>query len=140
MPDYPDTAIQHAAEVMLRQYESQYSAEHLTWRDFAGDARAILDAVAPDLGEHAASKIFAHMEAHGANPATVKLPQPHALKAAAYRRHFQTAARIAARAFLTEEDTKRLAAEALARGGLHSVRHPGGTWWVTGGLATSWAR
>jgi hypothetical protein len=51
MPDYPGTAVQHAAEVMLRQYESQYNAEHLTWRDFADDARAILDAAAPDLAQ-----------------------------------------------------------------------------------------
>jgi hypothetical protein len=47
--DYPDEAVQRAAEVMLRQYETQYDAAHLTWRDFADDARAILDAALPAL-------------------------------------------------------------------------------------------
>jgi hypothetical protein len=46
MADYPDEAVQRAAEVMLRQYESQYDAAHLTWRDFADSAREILDAAA----------------------------------------------------------------------------------------------
>jgi hypothetical protein len=46
MADYPDEAVQRAAEVMLRQYESQYDAPHLTWRDFADSAREILDAAA----------------------------------------------------------------------------------------------
>jgi len=41
MPD----PIQAAAEVLLRQYGGQYPVGHLTWRDFAGDAQAILDAV-----------------------------------------------------------------------------------------------
>lgn len=43
-PVLPQGAVQRAAEVMLRQYDSQYSAGHLTWRDFADDARAILEA------------------------------------------------------------------------------------------------
>jgi hypothetical protein len=49
--DYPDEAVQRAAEVMLRQYETQYDAAHLTWRDFADDARAILGDAAPPLAE-----------------------------------------------------------------------------------------
>jgi hypothetical protein len=36
--------VQLAAEAMLARHESQYSAGHLTWRDFEGDARAILEA------------------------------------------------------------------------------------------------
>lgn len=47
MADYPGEAVQRAAEVMLRQYESQYDAAHLTWRDFADSAREILDAALP---------------------------------------------------------------------------------------------
>ena len=49
MTDIPDEAVQRAAEVMFRQYESQYDAGHLTWRDFADDARAILEAALPSL-------------------------------------------------------------------------------------------
>jgi hypothetical protein len=109
--DFPESAIRHCAEVMFRQYESEYNADHLTWRDFAGDARAILDAAAADLGEHAAARILAHMEGHGP-------PGGHgsASRLLAWRRHFSAAARVASRAFLTEDDEKRLAAEAIARG------------------------
>jgi hypothetical protein len=42
--DIPPAAVQAAAEVMLRQYESQYEAGHLTWRGFEDDARQILEA------------------------------------------------------------------------------------------------
>ena len=37
MPDIPDEAVQRAAEVMFRQYESQYDVGQQTWRDFADD-------------------------------------------------------------------------------------------------------
>jgi hypothetical protein len=56
MADYPDEVVQRAAEVMLRQYETQYDAAHLTWRDFAASAREVLDAafpVAEIVTEHA---------------------------------------------------------------------------------------
>lgn len=39
-----DAAVQAAAEVLFRDYESQYSAGHLTWRDFADLARKTLEA------------------------------------------------------------------------------------------------
>lgn len=45
----PDEAIHLVAERMFRRYESEYSASHLTWRDFADDARADLEAAAPLL-------------------------------------------------------------------------------------------
>jgi hypothetical protein len=45
----PDEAVQVVAEQMFRRYESEYQADHLTWRDFAGDARADLEAAAPHL-------------------------------------------------------------------------------------------
>ena len=44
MAAIPPAAVQAAAEVLLRQYESQYNADHLTWRDFERDAREILEA------------------------------------------------------------------------------------------------
>lgn len=47
----PKAAIQAAAEVRLRQYESEYSAAHLTWKDFADDTRAMLEAAAPHMGK-----------------------------------------------------------------------------------------
>jgi len=51
MGDCPPEAVQYAAEVMLRQYESQYDAAHLTWHDFADDARAVLGAAASSLAQ-----------------------------------------------------------------------------------------
>jgi hypothetical protein len=39
-----EEAVQAAAEVMLRHYDREYSSAHLTWRDFADDAREILQA------------------------------------------------------------------------------------------------
>jgi hypothetical protein len=50
MADIPPAAVQAAAEVMFRQYESQYNADHLTWRDFEQDAREVLEAAAPHIG------------------------------------------------------------------------------------------
>lgn len=48
-PRVTDAAIQIVAEQMLRRYESQYSAEHLSWRDFADDAKEDLQAALPAL-------------------------------------------------------------------------------------------
>jgi hypothetical protein len=52
LPEVSEDAVQRAAEVMLRQYDRRYSSGHLTWRDFADDAREILTvALAPPPGE-----------------------------------------------------------------------------------------
>jgi hypothetical protein len=40
-------AVQAAAEVLLRQYGSEYDASHLTWRDFTDPAREVLEAALP---------------------------------------------------------------------------------------------
>ncbi len=48
-PKVTEAAVQIVAEQMLRRYESEYNADHLTWRDFADDARADLDAALPAL-------------------------------------------------------------------------------------------
>jgi hypothetical protein len=49
VPDIPEAAVKAVAEVMFREYESEYQADHLTWRDFADSARLILEAAAPAL-------------------------------------------------------------------------------------------
>lgn len=49
MPDIPGKAVQAAAGVLLCQYEAMYGPGDLTWRDFAGQAREIVDAVTPHL-------------------------------------------------------------------------------------------
>ena len=107
MPDFPPEAIQRAAEVRLRQYDSEYSAAHLTWHDFEDDAREMLDACAEALGEHVAGKLAAHRDRYPDIP-------PHRLSA--WRRYFGVAIQVASLAFLTEEDEKRIAARELAAG------------------------
>jgi hypothetical protein len=114
VPDYPAAIIRLAAEAVERELMSgiDYS-EHLDSEEAI--ARAVLDAVAADLGNAVAAKILAHMEASGPS-VRVKLRGDAAMKRHMRRLHFETAARIASRAFLTEEDTLRQVAEALARG------------------------
>ena len=106
MPDIPRAAVRAAAEVLLRQYESECNAGHLTWRDFEHAAREVLDAAAPALGEHAAQEILAHCDRYAPLDAA---------RLGMWRRHFGIAARVAADALLTADDQKRLAAGALGR-------------------------
>ena len=42
--DEPDAVVQAAAEVLFRDYESQYTADRLSWRDFADLASKVLAA------------------------------------------------------------------------------------------------
>lgn len=120
MPEIPDDAVQAAAEVLLRQYESEYSAAHLTWRDFADPARQVLEAAAPVMAEAVAQKILAHMEAHGPQAGTPLGAQSRR----AWRRHFRIAAQLATFAFSTEADIKRAAVEAIARGDIVVCHDP----------------
>jgi hypothetical protein len=106
VPSHSDETLQRAAEVLFRQYESEYSTEHLTWRDFADPAREILDAAAPLLAEECARAVEAHMEKH----------DPAGWPGVTWRRHFRIAARAAAGAFTTEAESKQQAVEALASG------------------------
>lgn len=128
MPSVPDDAVQPAAEVMLRQYESQYNADHLTWRDFAGDARAVLEAAAPAMAEAVAGKITAHMESFGPRkPAGALEPVTDTGRQyRTWRRHFGIAARVAAGAFSTREDKLRAAAKALSEGNYIACNTEGG--------------
>jgi hypothetical protein len=115
MPRVPDNAVQAAAEVLLRQYESEYSAPHLTWRDFTGPAREILEAAAPVLAEAVARKIQAHAGRQFPKSDPARVPgQPDRWRT--WHRHFGIAARIAAGAFSTREDQLREAAQAIADG------------------------
>lgn len=122
MPDFPPEVIQRAAEVRYRQYDSEFNASHLSWQDFAGEAREILDAVAEQLGQVCASKILAHMEAGGPQPARGAGARS---RYGAWRRHFNAAARVAARAFLTDDDMRRIAARELAAGNFAACPVPG---------------
>lgn len=47
--DIPAEAVEAAAQVRWRQYDSEYDASHLTWRDFAEDVGEILAAALPHI-------------------------------------------------------------------------------------------
>lgn len=104
MPTVPEDAVKAAAEVLLRQYATEYSADHLTWKDFTDPAREVLEAAAPVLAGHAAQAITAHMEAHAPKDGAARRK---------WRRHLGIAARVAALAFSTDADLKHAAAEHL---------------------------
>ena len=106
MPDYPQ-AIYDKATAAVITAATDFGEDGIITADLAADlAKAVLDAIAADLGDYAAGKIEAHRDAHG--------PQDGA-RLSGWGRHFGIAARIAAGAFLTEDDLKRLAAEAVMR-------------------------
>ena len=102
MPDYPQAALE-AAAVAIQPPEGGPPSEAA----FAL-ARAALDAAAPLLAESVAEKILAHAERQH--------PRDHAHVPTAWDRHFSIAARVAAGAFTTREESLRMAAEAIARG------------------------
>lgn len=116
MPEYPDAIRRLAAGAVfslnihgpvLKGLDTRQEAEVI--------AAAVLDSVAEQIGEACAREILAHMEA--AEPVLRVAPRGAALTRRNVRRlHYQAAARVAARAFLAEEDVKRMAAEAFARG------------------------
>jgi hypothetical protein len=68
---------------------------------------AALEAAAPLLAAEVARKILAHADDRWPSGCIGSQPA---------RRHFRTAAQIAGLAFYTEEDIKRIAAEAIAAG------------------------
>ena len=111
MPDIPEDALEAATDEVTRwmlEYDWMTGLNAEQVRSVSRDAvTRALEVAAPTLGEHAASKILAHMEAHGGQD----FRRRHA-----YRMHMQTAARIAAGAFLAEDDLDRLAVEAIVRG------------------------
>lgn len=79
-------------------------------------ARAALEAAAPVLAEAVAQKITAHRDNHG--------PEQHTRGYLSWHRYLTIAAQVASLAFLTEDERKRMAAEALARGDVIGCNPP----------------
>jgi hypothetical protein len=121
MPDLPPAAVQAATEAVRRELLS---------RDYAATdpdealARAALEAAAPILAEAVAKKITAHADRQFPPADPAKRPG-QADRWRTWHRHFGIAARIAAGAFTTEDERKRAAAGALARGEFIACREPG---------------
>lgn len=107
MPDVPPEAVRlavaaRAHALIDRPDPTVLSDETLT--------RMMLEAAAPALAEHVAAAILAHMDR-----STRRRGSRNRRGLLAYRRHFATAARVAAGAFTTDEDLKREAGWVLAR-------------------------
>lgn len=109
MPDYPAEIRKAAADAVfslnihgsaLKGMDTRQEAEAI--------AAAVLDAVARQLGDHVAGKIAAHRDEWAAG-------KPGA-GTRGWRWHLGVAARVASRAFLTEDDLRRIAARELAAG------------------------
>ena len=109
MPDIPSEVWATVDARLDELPQPERHTERDRWRIVSREA---VHAAAPVLADVVAAKILAHMEAHGPQAGT---PLGGTLRRA-WRRHFGIAARVAAGAFLTEEDMKRQAAEAIARG------------------------
>jgi hypothetical protein len=105
MPDIPAPVLAAAAEaIMTAANMNDDEPERFEARTLA---RAALEAAAPLLAEAVARKITAHRDDRWPSGCIGSQPA---------RRHFRTAAQIAGLAFYTDEDMKRLAAEAIAAG------------------------
>ena len=123
MPDVPEEAVSAALAAYVR--EAYCDGEAVD-----GDEQVIrrtLEAAVPILAEHVAQKILAHANRQFPKTDPAKVPgQPDRWRI--WHRHFGIAARIAASAFSTEEDLKRAAAEAIARGDymVCAIPEPGG--------------
>lgn len=76
--EVPAELVQPVAEQMLRRYDSEYGADHLTWRDFADDARSDLAAVLPEHERQVRAKVAAEIEAQkaGCKEHPMPLPRP----------------------------------------------------------------
>jgi hypothetical protein len=113
VPSYPDSIYRKAAEAAERELFSPESVS-----DSMTVARAVLDAVAEDLGQHAAAKILRHADEHE--------PKPGSPAYLAWHQRFGTAARVAAFAFLTDDDKIAIAARELAAGNFVACPAPEG--------------
>jgi hypothetical protein len=59
----PEEAVLVVGEQMLRRYDSQYSSAHLSWQDFADDAREDLEAALPALRRQWAEELGKRQQA-----------------------------------------------------------------------------
>lgn len=114
MPDVPAEAIsaaERAIEAVMTDPEFRVE------RSAAGLARVAVEAAAPILAEAVAAKIEAHR-------AEWSQARPGQLVPTAWDRHMKIAARVAAWAFSTDDDKKRMAAAAIARGDVVVCTNP----------------
>lgn len=106
MPDVPAESIKAAERAIdAAMVDPDFRVE----RSAVGLARVAVEAAAPILAEAVAAKIEAHR-------AEWSQARPGQLVPTAWDRHMKIAARVAAWAFSTDDDKKRMAAAAITRG------------------------
>jgi hypothetical protein len=107
MPDLPKEAVDAALAARSHALADRPDPMVLSERRLT---EMMLEAAAPILAEEVARKILLHMDRSAR-----RRNRRNRRGLLAYRRHFDTAARIAAGAFTTDEELKREAAQALVR-------------------------
>lgn len=113
MPDVPGEAVRLALIAYARALYDRPDPMVLSDESLM---RIVLEAAAPAMAEHVAAKITAHKYAHEPKGPLIGGKTSEDQRRRTWRRHFGIASRIAARAFMTDDDLKRAAAEALNRG------------------------
>jgi hypothetical protein len=112
VPEIPDEAVRAA---LIRYAELLCDRPEPTVLSDERLIRLTLEAAAPVLAEYVAAKITAHADRQFPKTDPAKIPgRPDLWRT--WHRHFGIAARIAAGAFYTDADIKRMAADAIARG------------------------
>lgn len=109
VPDIPQKAVDVVAGKIWHGTEAGVGQARMIARD-------ALEAAAPILAEHVAQAITAHKYAHEPKGPLIGGKSAEEQRRRTWRRHFGIAARVASLAFSTEEDVRRMAAEAIARG------------------------
>jgi hypothetical protein len=56
--EVPAEAVQAVAEILYRAYDAEFVADHLSWRDFRGQARDLIVAAVPHIREQVAQEIL----------------------------------------------------------------------------------
>jgi hypothetical protein len=110
VPDIPKAAVD-AAERAIIEAATDFGQDNIVAGSSCDLARVALGAAAPILAETVARKILAHMETCDLEAIRRGHPIPRG-----WRRDLRIAAQVAALAFNTDEDNKRLATEAIKHG------------------------
>lgn len=72
--DVPGEAVHAVAETLYRHYDSEYGASHLTWMDFADEARELIQAAAPHLRKAVLAELLGTPEEIAAREAHPRTP------------------------------------------------------------------
>lgn len=57
----PDEVVKPVAVALYRAYDSEFNADHLSWRDFAGQARELIDVASPHIERQVRAEVAAEL-------------------------------------------------------------------------------